>query len=392
MARKNIAVLDVGSSTLSVMIGSLGFGGNVNVKGFAETNYAGFLDGEFLEPEKLESTIASVIALAQENANCKITHLYVGVPAEFGAVVVKQAEIDFFAEHKVTDADITELFEKADVFKDHQKYSVINRAPIYFVADDGERTLKVKGKITEKLSGLISFNLCDKGFLEDIMPALSEFEFEHVEFLSEQLCESLYLISPDKRDNLAVLVDCGFLTTSVSIVMGDGILSSHHFALGAGHIVSDISTVFEVPLEQAEELRRGISFEEDPEGQVFEVEIEDGETKEIPVSKVFEIVDFRVNQITKMIQKCLDASDIALPEFTPMFLTGGGISYIEGIADKLSDKFGCEITIASPKDPTLNKPYLSSIVSLLDLALRKNKQSIGLFLGKLFKGGGKENE
>ena len=50
------------------------------------------------------------------------------------------------------------------------------------------------------------------------------------------------------------------------------------------------------------------------------------------------------------------------------------------------------ITIASPKEPTLSKPYLSSIVSLLDLALKKNKQSIGLFLGKLFRNGGKENE
>ena len=161
MARKNIAVLDVGSSNLSVMVGSLGFGGNLNVKGFAETNYAGFLKGEFLEPEKLEQTISAVIALAEQNANCKITHLYVGVPAEFCSVVVKQAEIDFFTEHKVTDSDITELFEKADVFKDHPTHNVINRAPIYFSTDNEERILKVKGKVTEKLFGIISFYLCE---------------------------------------------------------------------------------------------------------------------------------------------------------------------------------------------------------------------------------------
>lgn len=392
MARKNIAVLDIGSSTLSVMIGSMGFGENLNIKGFAETSYAGYMKGEFLAPNKLEDIITSVLNLAQENAGCKITHLYVGVPAEFGAVVVKQAELDFFAKHKVTDSDITELFEKADVFKDDEKYSVINRAPIYFVTDDEERTLKVKGKVTEKLFGYISFNFCEKKFLQTIMPALNKFEFEHVEFLSEQLCESLYLIDPEKRDNLAVLVDCGFLTTSVSVVMGDGILSSHHFALGAGHIVSDISGAFNVPVDQAEELRREISFKEDPQGQVFEIEMNDGSKKEIPVPEVFEIVQFRVKQIAKMIQKCLDTSNIALPEFTPMYVTGGGISYIEGVADKLSEKFGCEVVVAGPKEPTLNKPYLSSIVSLLDLALKKNKKSIGLFFGKLFRSGGKENE
>ena len=51
MARKNIAVLDFGSSHISVMMGSLSLNGALNLKGYGEVSYAGFMDGEFLEYE-----------------------------------------------------------------------------------------------------------------------------------------------------------------------------------------------------------------------------------------------------------------------------------------------------------------------------------------------------
>lgn len=384
MARKNIAVLDFGSSHISVMIGSLSLNDTLNLKGYGEVSYAGFMDGEFLEPESLKEDVASAIAMAENNAQARITHLYVGVPAEFSEVVVKNAEMNFYTPHKITDEDIVDLYNTYTSFG-NDAYSVVSRSPIYFMLDDGERIIKAKGKTTEKFSGLISYTLCDNKFLEAVQAALTPLSIQHIEYFSEQLSESLFLIEPEERDACAVLIDCGFLSTSVSTIMGDGLLDLKSFSLGSGHMISDICEAFGVTAEQAEEIKRGVSLSEQTEDEVFEVTAEDGSVKEIPVSKVCEIVSYRIRQIGKTILKCFDASEIELPDQAKIFITGGGIDYIEGALPLLSQTIQKEVHELVPPVGGLDKPHLSSTVSLLDMALKKNKQSIALFFIKLFK-------
>ena len=384
MARKNIAVLDFGSSHISVMMGSLSLNDALNLKGYGEVSYAGFMDGEFLEPESLKEDVASVIAMAENNAQARITHLYVGVPAEFSEVVCKTAEMNFYTPHKITDEDIVDLYNTYQDFG-NENFSVVSRSPIYFTLDDGERIIKAKGKTTEKFSGLISYTLCDNKFLEAVQAALSPLSIEHIEYFSEQLSESLFLVDPEERDACAVLIDCGFLSTSVSTIMGDGLLDLKSFSLGSGHMISDICQAFNVSPEQAEEIKRGISLVEQDEDEVFEVTQEDGNTREISVSDVCEIVRYRVKQIGKTIKKCFELSDIELPEQAKIFITGGGIDYIDGAIGLLSEELGKEVCELVPPVSGLDKPHLSSTVSLLDMALKKNKQSIALFFIKLFK-------
>ena len=384
MAKKNIAVLDFGSSHISGMMGSLSLNDTLNLKGYGEVSYAGFMDGEFLEPEALKEDVASAIAMAENNAQARITHLYVGVPAEFSEVVVKNAEMNFYTPHKITDEDVVDLYGTYSSFGD-DSYSIVSRSPIYFMLDDGERILKVKGKTTEKFSGLISYTLCDNKFLEYVQRALTPLNIQHVEYFSEQLSESLFLVDPSERDACAVLVDCGFLSTSVSTIMGDGLLDLRSFTLGAGHMISDICKVYNVTPEQAEEIKRGVSLKEQSGDEVFEVTQSDGSIKEISANEVCEIVKYRIKQIGKTILKCFNESDIELPEQSKIYITGGGIDYIDGALELLGETIGKDVVELVPPVAGLDKPHLSSTVSLLDMALKKNKQSIALFFIKLFK-------
>ncbi|MBR1925432.1 MAG: hypothetical protein IJ837_01080 [Clostridia bacterium] len=384
MARKNIAVLDFGSGHISVMMGSLSLNDTLNLKGYGEVTYAGFMDGEFLEPEALKEDIHSAINMAQNSAGCQITHLYIGVPAEFCSVVVKQTEMNYYTPHKITEQDIVDLYNSADNFK-NERFSVVSRSPIYFMLDDGERIIKAKGKTTEKFSGLVSYTLADNKFLEIVQGALSSLNIEHVEFYGEQLSESLFLVDSEERDKCAVLIDCGFLTTSVSTIMGDGLLDLKSFSLGSGHMISDMCKLYEISPEQAEELKREVSLTEDCEGQVFEISLDNGETKEIKVEEVCEIVKYRIKQIAKTIKKCFDDSDIQIPSQSKIYITGGGLDFIEGAEELVSEVLGKEVIPVVPKVPGLDKPHLSSTVSLLNMALKNNRQTIGLFFIKLFK-------
>ena len=89
MSKRNVAVLDFGSNHISVMIGDKGVNGTFDVRGFAQSSYSGFMNGEILEPELLSEVLCQTILNAESNARAKITHLYVGVPAEFSIAEVR---------------------------------------------------------------------------------------------------------------------------------------------------------------------------------------------------------------------------------------------------------------------------------------------------------------
>ena len=83
VAKSYVSVLDIGSSRVSVLVGTSGINSTFIIKGQGEASYAGFGEGEFYEPEKLGSVISAALTRAEENAGFAIRHLYVGIPAEF---------------------------------------------------------------------------------------------------------------------------------------------------------------------------------------------------------------------------------------------------------------------------------------------------------------------
>ena len=385
MAKKNVAVLEFGSGHLSVMIGERGLNNSFEVLGFSEKQYAGFMNGEFLEPENLLVDVQSVIASAEEEANCKITHLYIGVPTEFCAVVTKNAEIEFNKRRKVTNDDIEMLFDEADDFGANTTHKVINRCPIYFVLDDGRKIIEPKGKHTKTLSATLSFALCEKRFITTMQQIVMPLHFEVVDYYCETLSEGLFLIEPETRDNMAILVDCGYLTTSVALVMGDGLLGLRSFSLGGGHIMADLCEAFKLTPKQAESLKRKVDISYKPEeDDVYEIPTDD-EPILLKATEVNQVVENRISQIGRMINKCIDDIEYNVKDYLPILLTGGGICYVKGSRACLSNAINRDVEISCPPVPQMDKPHASAVLSLLDLALKQNKQVSQFFIIKLFK-------
>lgn len=384
MARKNIAVLDFGSNHITTMIGDKGVNGTFEVRGFAQSLYSGFMNGEVLEPELLSDSLCATITNAESNARAKITHLYVGVPAEFSIAEVRTKCLNFGKKKHITEREIEEIFSATDEFSSSPTHIVINRSPICYELDSGERLIDPRGHSSTTLCATINFMLCERSFVGMISQAIHELKIPNVEFISEPLSESILLLEPEKRDQSAVLVDCGYLTTSVSVVVGDGIVHLRSFSLGGGHIVADIGEMLNLPFDVAEKFKRAISLTGRPtETDKMSVEY-NGDTYTVDALAVYEITMRKVRQISKMISKSLDDCEYERPDFIPIHLTGGGISYIKGVAEAMRGYLGKEICVVAPNDPQLGAPTQSAILGLLDLALTQNRTQFSLFF-KIFK-------
>ncbi len=383
MASRNVAVVDFGTSTLTVLIGDRSVNGTFEVKGYSEVEYAGFLEGEILEPEKLAESLSLAINSAQNNARCKITHLFVGVPAEFSIAKVCNVEKIYGKKKRIGFKEIDDLFVLADEFGSNPTHIVVNRSPICFVLDNGDRLIDPKGELTSSLGASLSFILAESRFVGFVYQALASLKIKYVEFISEPLAESLYLIEPEERDRCAILVDCGYLSTSVSVMVGDGLVGLKSFALGGGHIEADLVEFLQIPFGVAKELKKVAFLTGQPsENEKLNFTV-NGENYQFDALAVYEIVQRKIRQIARMISKSLESCNYEMPIYIALNLTGGGISYIKGVTDSLKEYLGKDVFVLQPKITQMNEPKNSAVLGLLDLAL---KQNIGnTFFIKIFK-------
>ncbi|MCI8413906.1 MAG: hypothetical protein HFE47_07455 [Clostridia bacterium] len=371
---QDVAILDFGSGKIDVLIGERGVNNTICISGMGECDYAGFADGEWLAPDQLGYAIGHAINNAETNSRTKIRHLYVGVPGEFTTVVCRDASISLTKKRKVTDADVDLLHAQGDIFENDPDYTVINVGPVYYSLADERRLVQPVGMVSNKLSGHISYVLAENRFIHFIGKILEEIGIQEVEYVSSVLAEELLLFDEITRDQYVVLIDVGYITTSVAVGRGDGLLSLYNFSLGGGHITGDLAMAFGIPFSQAESLKRKVVLSLNAsEADVYEIIDRDTHIP-FPAKEVNEIVMERIKMIAATVEKCLSKCEYDYPDYIPYHLTGGGLSYLKGARDYLSKRLNKPVEIVAPTMPPFSRPHLSTSIGLMDMML--NQQPI----------------
>ncbi|MCL2676031.1 MAG: rod shape-determining protein [Firmicutes bacterium] len=382
---KDIAVLDFGSGQVTALVGKRGAAGILDITGRGEAEYAGFCDGAFLRPELLSQAVSLAITAAETAAGNKIKHLFIGVPAEFSTCVVREASVSFGKKHKVIPADLENMYRQGDDFSYvAEGFTLVNRQPIYYSLDNDRRIIDPVGKTTTKLSGLMSYILAEHKFTYFVDNIMENLGVQTAEYVSSPLAEAMFLFGEQMRDTTAVLVDVGYITSFVAVVRGDGLLALSSFSLGGGHIAGDLTRYFGISFSEAEALKRKAMISLTPaDDDVYEIR-----GKQFEAGLVNKIVSARLSTIGRMIQKCLAACKYELPAGAFYGLTGGGVSYMRGAKEFLSQAAGKEFEAIAPPIPQMEKPELSSSLGLLNMVLDADvptKRKKEGFWGKLFK-------
>lgn len=369
MSRSQVAVLDFGSSKITVLVGDKSAANLLRVKAKGMSDYAGFMDGEFLEPNALRNNIYMAVSNAEKVLNKKIKRIYIGVPAEFSYNQCLPLELVFTAKTKIKQRHLNKLFAIHKDKVSSQTSKVINKVPVYYTLDDGNKIIDPVMCVSSSVKAYTSFILADNNFINLVSKALFDIGIHNFEFVSSNLVESLYLTEPEIRERSAILIDCGFITTSVTHVLSEGIIDLKSFSLGGGHITSDLSELLNVPFYSAEQLKRKLVVSLDAKPQDYYEAVVNNKITKFSAKTVNDISLARIDMIGEAILKSFEDFTHPIMPSVSVYLTGGGLSYIKGIKDYLSKYINYDINILAPAPLQLNKPELSSEVSLLDIAI-----------------------
>ncbi len=383
---KDIVVLDVTSRLISAIVGVKKAQSVFGIKSVAEKEHPGYENGQWFDLDDTVNTVKATLSEAMRAADSGSKRLFIGVPAEFCSAVSKDVSINLDRRRRVVDDDVDFLLEKGNDF-DKNEYVCANTSAVYF-AINGEEKLytDVRGMYAESVEACVSYMLAEKRFVDIFDKVAADLGFKDVKYIVSNWAECVSLLDSEQRESLYALIDVGYLSSSVTLAKGEGVLDMRSFSLGGGHICADIFNALDVPFELAQEAKRlidiNLNYAEDA------ILIGNGE-KSVYAIDASDIVKARLDIFADIISGIFKNFSEDMPPYLPVYLTGEGIASMRGAKKYLSEQLGKNIEILTPKLPGFVKPEDSSKTALLMVAETLSKSSFGDVIKSIFSGGKK---
>ena len=385
MSNKKVAVLDIASDVVTLVVQDGKLADNFNFK--ASREYDGFYDGEFLDKEGLFKVVASLVSECEKATFSKIQEVMVGVPGEFTAVTCKEITEDFGVRRKITERDEEKLLHKGE--PKGASFTTISASAVYFELDDGTAIVTPSGAESQTLRALVSYITCEKSFVS-LFDAIAEQLGLRFRYTSSVHAELMCVCPDDLRDSGVILVDVGFSTTSVAYAYGDGILHALSFSLGSAHIATDMMDVLGIPFEHALSILEKINLNVYPRVDDAYSVAQNGVMASYSIKEVNEVAIAKIRDIAENVIKALNLSEYPVGDETMVLLTGAGIAHIPGAREQFSTVLSRVVEILIPEVMQFNKPRYSQLAGLLTVQQRQLKQKktldfINIIKDKLFR-------
>jgi cell division ATPase FtsA len=364
MLNNCVAVLNIGSSNVSLIVGEESVNGTFTFRAKESEEYYAFYGGEFFDVSNLKTVIEDVYArLKGKNDIASITGIFVSLPSEFTKTLSKKYKITFNKTKKITSQDVESFYNLG--YEAVDGYTLVNRSEIYFNVNN-VKTHTPTGFTSNSLAGRLSFVYASNYFKSTIDEILKGMGIKNVKYLSVDLAENLYLFKDEGKDVCRILVDVDCVTTGVSISSGNGLLYNSSASVGGGVLSGYISETYNCDYEVADVLKDKINLGllDNPDAKYVITNRFDDEFA-FSRNEINDIARNVLDDISEKIDKSLSACDLKIPNDVEVYFTGSGICGIRGAIEYVASRLNSYPNVAKPKIPHYDKPIYSALISLL---------------------------
>lgn len=367
------AVLDIGSSKVVCLCGSIGDGDGIVVHGAGVSPCEGFRDGAFLDKQSLHNAVVEALQKAEQESRIRIRDIALTVPAAFSDLILTDATLSLGKPRKTEGADIDRLIALSlDRCQKKPGYTLMHSTPVFFMVDGIASTEVPEGITTDEISALISHMFVQEDFIRTVQESLDDMGVEISMCISSQLGESIMLIPEKERVRPAVLIDVGYHQTEISVVENTALTAIRALPVGGYQFASDLSFGLDVPLEAAEQAKRRYVFSLDVQDKDEILRTAAG-SKKVSRSAISYIIEARATELAKMLRREMEDMGVNLDARPVVYVSGGGLLMMRGGLDFLRKALNLPIKRDMPWTPRLSSPNYCSAFGALDFVLRANK-------------------
>ncbi len=390
MKYNSVAVLDVRSHEVIFTIGAKGLNDTFVLNATASCENGCITSVGFGDEEGYQEAICAVVSSVRGSFSGQVKKITVSVPSAFVRVYTKGHTVSFDGKRKITVQDVDRLYDSG-LNGLHLEGRCIRRSAMYFMLGDNRKYFseeEIIGATSPSLRGALSYYFVDEDFYRTTTEALRTQGYQEVDFVPSTLAQITYLLPKNLREGYALFVDMGYVTTSISILYGNGIVREETYDVGYGYVVAQLMNDLRVSEEKAERMLKesGVSGGMVP----IDVTYTDEDGSIYSAYAINETIKCALDRLCEEITRFLEENykeKVSQFSSNPIFLTGEGIAKIVGAAEHISKRTNRLARVVCPDLPYHDKPDSSSRIALLNAATaEEQKKSLTEKIFRLFGG------
>jgi cell division protein FtsA len=370
---KPAAVLDIGSSKVVCLCGSMADGDGIVVHGAGVCTYEGYRDGAFIDKQSLHNAVVEALQKAEQESRIRIRDVALTVPAAFSDLLLTDATLSLGKPRKTEAADIDRLIALSlEKCKKKSGYTLMHSTPVFFLVDGVSSTEVPEGITTDEISALISHMFVQEAYIRTVQESLDDMGVEISMCVSAQLGESVMLIPEKERVRPAVLIDVGYHQTEISVVENTALTAISTLPIGGYQFASDLSFGLDVPMDAAEQAKRRYVFSLDLQEKSEVLRTAAG-SKKVSRSAISYIIEARATELAGMLRREMENMGVNLDARPAVYVSGGGLLMMRGGLDFMRKALNLPLKRDMPWTPRLSSPNYCSAFGALDFVLKANR-------------------
>lgn len=370
---KPAAVLDIGSSKVVCLCGSMADGDGIVVHGAGVCAYEGYRDGAFIDKQSLHNAVVEALQKAEQESRIRIRDVALTVPAAFSDLLLTDATLSLGKPRKTEAADIDRLIALSlEKCKKKPGYTLMHSTPVFFLVDGVSSTEVPEGITTDEISALISHMFVQEAYIRTVQESLDDMGVEISMCVSAQLGESVMLIPEKERVRPAVLIDVGYHQTEISVVENTALTAISTLPIGGYQFANDLSFGLDVPMDAAEQAKRRYVFSLDLQEKSEVLRTAAG-SKKVSRSAISYIIEARATELAGMLRREMENMGVNLDARPAVYVSGGGLLMMRGGLDFMRKALNLPLKRDMPWTPRLSSPNYCSAFGALDFVLKANR-------------------
>ena len=261
MARKEryIVGLDVGTSTVSAIVGEVMDEGGLDIIGIGLAESKGIRRGVVNNVDSAAEAIKKALDEAELTAGVEIDSVYLALSGAHVKAFNSRGVVAVAGRNReITREDVKRAIDAARGVALPAGREILHVLPQDFVVDDQDGIAVPVGMTGTRLEVNVHVVTGSSSSMQNMIACVNRAGVEVVETVLEQLGASEAVLTADEKELGAALVDIGGGTTDFAVFERGSLWHTGVLAVGGDHFTNDIAVGLRMPIPDAERLKRRV--------------------------------------------------------------------------------------------------------------------------------------
>lgn len=380
MSNKMVFSLDIGSSKIVAMVGTIGE--QVEIQGISSyyfsnnskgNDFASISSGVICDLELIGGLVNQTLSEARIEADCSVGSVITNISGTKVCNLYSTSKLDLHNQ-SVSAHTIQTLIDNARQLKTPEGFELLDYEVQEYLLDDEHYAINPVHLTAKSIESNINLFLSSAGQIANIKKVIRYSGFGLSKIVPSGILSGMSVLNREEKELGCCLIDIGAGTTDVVVYENGCIRYLCSYPVGGEHITRDIANVLKISRNLAEDIKLnhgGCSYTSNSQKFSEGISITDHRGVAVSISRklLVDVITDRVKEIFDLIKSGLSKQKIYGIISSGIVITGGGASLVN-IDELARQYFGLPTRIGIPNytgdfaDMVAHPKYATSLGAL----------------------------